>query len=96
MIWKEHSLTLAKHLVFQYNLNLSPKFYILASLEENEKGIGLQDIHEAFQLLLKIVKARNIFAEKLERVKNKEIAKEITEDDVQIKVHKTASLFRKK
>ena len=56
----------------------------------------MQDIHEAFQLLLKIVKARNIFAEKLERVKNKEIAKEVTEDDVQIRVHKAASLFRKK
>jgi hypothetical protein len=42
------------------------------------------------------VKARNIFSEKLERVKNKEIAKEVTEDDVQIKVLKAASLFRKK
>ena len=56
----------------------------------------LQDIHEAYQLLLKIVKARNMFSEKLEKARNKEEAKEVTKEDVKIKVHKAASLFRKK
>ena len=65
-------------------------------MEENEKKIGLQDIHEAYQLLLKIVKAKSIFSAKLEKAQNKDEAIEVSKDDVQVKVHKAASLFRKK
>ena len=48
-----------------------------ASLEENERKVALQDIHEAYQLLLKIVKAKNIFSEKLSKVKNEKEAVKI-------------------
>ena len=63
-------------------------------MEENEKNIGLQDIHEAYQLLLKIVKAKNIFLAKLSNVQNKE--EESRKEDVEVKVLKAASLFRRK
>ena len=38
------------------------------------QGVKLQDIHEAFQLLLKIVKARVIFSEKLEDGGSRDLA----------------------
>ena len=38
------------------------------------KGVKLQDIHEAFQILLKIGKARVKFSEKLEDVRSKDSA----------------------
>ena len=67
-------------------------------MEENEKKIGLQDIHEAYQLLLKIVKAKNIFLAKLSSVQNKEESRkeEVSKEDVEVKVLKAASLFRRK
>ena len=68
-------------------------------MEDNEKKIGLQDIHEAYQLLLKIVKAKNIFLAKLSSVQNKEQEgrkEEVSKEDVQVKVLKAASLFRRK
>ena len=68
----------------------------LGSMEENEKGIALQDIHEAYQLLLKIIQARNAFSTRPNKVKNKDSAKEVSKEDVQVNVLKAASLFRKK
>ena len=67
-------------------------------MEEHEKKIGLQDIHEAYQLLLKIVKAKNIFLAKLSSVQNKEESRkeEVSKEDVEVKVLKAASLFRRK
>ena len=55
--------------------------------EKKCAGIELQDIHEAYQLLLKIVKARIMFAEKLEDVRSRELP-EIKEEKEKTKVRK--------
>ena len=41
------------------------------------------------------MKARNMFAQKLEKVRNKEEGKEVTEEEVKVKVNKAAGLFKK-
>ena len=65
-------------------------FSIAESLEKEEKEVKLQDVHEAYQLVLKIVTARKMFSQKLEKVRNKE------ESQVKIKVNKAARLFKKR
>ena len=65
-------------------------------MEDTERKVILQDIHEAYQLLLKIVKAKNIFSAKLENLQEKAEGAEVTKQDVEVKVHKAASLFRRK
>ena len=62
------------------------------------KGVELQDIHESYQLLLKIVKARVMFAEKLKDVRNKDLPtiKEEKEKTTVKNVNKAALIFKKK
>ena len=70
-------------------------------MEKKKAGCGnceLQDIHEAYQLLLKIVKARIMFTEKLEDMRNRDLP-EIKEEKEKVKaknVSKAASVFKKK
>ena len=64
------------------------------------KGVKLQDIHKAFQILLKIVKARVKFSEKLEDVRSKDLLnKKKEKEKTKAKgknVYRAASIFRKK
>ena len=62
------------------------------------KYVELQDIHESYQLLLKIVKARVMAEEKLENIKNenKPVIKEQTEKLKAKTLNKTAMMFKKK
>ena len=64
------------------------------------KGVKLQDIHEAFQILLKIVKAKVKFSERLEDVRSKDsLEKKKEKEKAKAKgknVDRAASMFRKK
>ena len=60
--------------------------------------VELQDIHESYQLLLKIVKARVMAEDKLENIKN-EKSPVIQEPKEKLKLknlNKTALMFKKK
>ena len=64
----------------------------------SKKILPTQYIHEAYQLLLKIVKARIMFSEKLEDLRGSQLP-EIKEEKEKTKVknvNKAASIFRKK
>ena len=93
--FQERCKTFGKQPVTTYNINISNS----ASIGEKKcKGIELQDIHEAYQLLLKIVKARIMFSEKLEDLRGSQLP-EIKEEKEKTKVKnvsKAASMFRKK
>ena len=66
--------------------------------EKGCPGVEMQDIHEAYQLLLKIVKARIMFSEKLDSVRNKDRdladIKEERENTRALNVNKAAKIFK--
>ena len=66
--------------------------------EKGCPGVELTDIHEAYQLLLKIVKARIMFADKLEDIRSRDLP-EIKEEKEKVKVKnvgKAALKFKRK
>ena len=97
--FQERCKTFGKQPDTTYDINISKFNLNSASIGEKKcKGIELQDIHEAYQLLLKIVKARIMFSEKLEDLRGSQLP-EIKEEKEKTKVknvNKAASMFRKK
>ena len=60
--------------------------------------VELQDIHESYQLLLKIVKARVMAEDKLESIRNENrpVIKEQKEKEKVRNLNKTALMFKKR
>ena len=86
-------------MVQNYNIRIFHNFHLSGIIGEKAcKGIELQDIHEAYQILLKIVKARVMFSDKLADIRTKDSpeTKEEKEKEKEKNVNKAALFFKKK